>query len=79
MNFRTTHDGGPAFPNAIKRDTYDQPFDGMSLRDYLAGQAMQGFIGGHIAHYGHENHWSYDQMASESFEVADAMLKARSA
>lgn len=48
-----------------------------SLRTDLAVKAMQAFLSGHIAHYGHENHWPYDQMASEALSVADALLAAR--
>lgn len=54
-----------------------QAVGGMSLRDYFAAKAMQGFLSGHIAHYGHENHWAYGPLASEAYELADAMLKAR--
>lgn len=50
---------------------------GKTLRDEFAGLAMQGFLAGHIAHHGHESHWPYDQMASEAFDVADAMIRAR--
>ncbi|MFS2050992.1 Arc family DNA-binding protein [Variovorax sp. Varisp41] len=50
-----------------------------SLRDHYAGLAMQAFLSGHIAHHGHESHWPYEAMAAEAVEVADAMLKARSA
>jgi hypothetical protein len=32
-------DGGPAFPNAYWNNVY-----GMSLRDYFAGQALQGML-----------------------------------
>lgn len=49
---------------------------GMSLRQHYAGLAMQGFLAGHIGHHGHESHWAYDQMASEAFDVADAMIRA---
>lgn len=46
-----------------------------SRRDVFAGQAMQGFIEGHIAHHGHNNHWPYAPLAAESHEMAVAMLK----
>lgn len=54
-----------------------QAIGGMTLRDYFAAKAMQGFIAGHISHHGHENHWLYKGIASEAYDVADAMLKAR--
>ena len=50
-----------------------------TLRDKFAGQAAQAAISGHIAHYGHENHWHAAGIASYAFEIADAMLAARKA
>lgn len=74
---------GPAFPADEWRDSTD-PLDrnpvkhlGMTLRDYFAAKALQAFMSGHIAHYGHENHWPYAGLASEAYKLADAMLKAR--
>lgn len=49
-----------------------------SQRDQLAAQAMQAFISGHIAHYGHDNYWKPSDMAGEAYGVADAMLEASS-
>lgn len=49
----------------------------MTQRYHFAGLAMQAFLSGHVSHYGHENHWPYDAMASEAYDVADAMLRAR--
>jgi len=48
-----------------------------ALRDEFAAKAMQGFLSGHVAHYGHDNHWPYQALASEAYDMADAMLKAR--
>ncbi|MBJ2142570.1 hypothetical protein JC796_17645 [Delftia acidovorans] len=53
------------------------PSGGMLLRDHFAGLAMQAFLNGHVSHYGHENPWPYEAMASEAYDVADAMLRAR--
>lgn len=67
--------GGPAFPGmrseAFGQDSGHQ--EGMTLRDYYAGQAM----GEMIARWqeGHPNGW--DGLAAASFQMADAMLKAR--
>lgn len=72
--------GGPAFPVPLNPGSGWQgmgPCDGMTLRDYFAAKAMQGFLGGHVAHYGHENHWRFEDMADEAYAVADAMLTAR--
>lgn len=81
----TIDNGGPAFPVADLQAATPKTTDelkamarGMTLRDYFAAKAMQGFLGGHITHYGHENHWSFQDMAGEAYTVADAMLKERS-
>ena len=58
--------GGPAFPVAgmVGR--------GMTLRDYFAAKAMQGFCSGSF--WGEANN---DECAVAAYEIADAMLKAR--
>lgn len=62
--------GGPAFP-------YGNPThggeNGMTLRDYFAAKAMQGFAADETAS------WSdgVDGMARCAYRWADAMLKAR--
>lgn len=48
-----------------------------SLRDWFAGQAAQAAIAGHIAHYGHDNHWPAEGIATYAYEIADAMIAAR--
>ena len=55
-------DGGAAFPDDVK--------DGMSLRDYFAGQAMMGFI----TRFGPVD---IKVSAVRCYQVADAMLEAR--
>ena len=63
-------DGGPAFPIPGLQD--DADFNGMSLRDYFAAQAMAGFL----AQPGIINP---TQDAALAYRMADAMLKAREA
>lgn len=46
---------------------------GMSLRDHFAAKALAG-----LASMYHE-HWTPESAASTAYELADAMLKARSA
>jgi len=73
MNNKET--GGPAFPvhpdMAAQLGCVPSQSDaGMSLRDYFAAKAMQGFQG----------EWVYDnsdEIASKAYALADAMLKAR--
>ena len=69
------NDGGPAFPNDAAALRKEQ--EGMRLRDYFASRAMQAWLSGHVAHYGHEAFWALDAIAQSSYEMADAMIKAR--
>ena len=63
-------DGGPAFP----AQHYDlaEGEHGMTLRDYFAAKAMQGFIA--CPHTQGEP----EGIATWCYQMADAMLKARS-
>lgn len=51
----------------------DQP--GMTLRDWFAGQAMNGILSTETEEYG----YSVEAGARQAYLVADAMLKAREA
>lgn len=66
-------DGGPAFPtDALK---YDGDGQGMSLRDWYAGMALQGYLSNMpTAALSGEN---VDIFVGACFEISDAMLKAR--
>jgi hypothetical protein len=61
-----TNTGGPAFP-------YGTAYAGMTLRDYFAAKAMQGFVS--------DPDWRVDMMPDETaraaYTQADAMLSAR--
>jgi hypothetical protein len=48
--------------------------NGMDLRDYFAGQAMQGMLSGLLAD-GLDINWA--KMARDSYFQADAMMEAR--
>ena len=57
----------PAFPY---QNHHGQKLMGMTLRDYFAAKAMQGF----------QEQWVYDNsddLACKAYALADAMLKAR--
>ena len=70
-----TNTGGPAFPASYYTDDGQwAKRDGMTLRDYFAAKALQGFIG-----TGMEGGMIYDQVAEVAYMYADAMLKARDA
>ena len=61
-----TTDGGPAFP---RPSNLDDAQEGMSLRDWFAGQALTGLIARPTALRG--------QRAILAYRYANAMLKAR--
>ena len=58
-----------AFPNVFWRED-----DGMDLRDYFAARAMQGAMSGCAAR---GEVIMYSDLAGLSYEMADAMMKAR--
>jgi hypothetical protein len=72
------NDGGPAFPCVY----YSEPIGsigpqftikgGMTLRDYFAGKALQGMIASCT-----QQNWQEEYAAKASYQLADAMLKAR--
>ena len=62
-----TNTGGPAFPVTDAPENYL----GMTLRDYLAAKAMQGFCVGGLQGD------PIQSIADLSYAMADAMLKAR--
>lgn len=77
-------DGGPAFPRAA--DTFHDHRDGMSLRDWFAGQIMNGFASdmsdaavarrpGEASELFRSRYWA--DCARTAYEVADAMLAER--
>ena len=63
-----TNTGGQAFPHTEIHDDYN----GMTLRDYFAAKALQGFVGTEK-----EGGMIYDRVAEVAYMYADAMLKAR--
>jgi hypothetical protein len=70
--------GGPAFPQpctengyASKNNEFEIVGGGLSVRDYFAAKAMQGELAsGTASNY-------LDNIASRSYAIADAMLRAR--
>ena len=63
------NNGGPAFPADTSQLLLSER--GMTLRDYLAAKAMQAYIGRHTLDV------DMDDVALDSYQVADAMLRAR--
>lgn len=68
------NDGGRAFPMSTV-DGYSQ--DGMSLRDWFAGQALNGLLAANATYGGKTNNWP--ATANDAFAFADAMLATREA
>lgn len=67
-------DGGPAFPSVLYSHERAENWstDGMSLRDWFAGQALVGLMANNDTS---ANPGAYARLA---YEQADAMLAARS-
>ena len=64
--------GGPAFPHKLD-DLKEPNTTGMTLRDYFAAKAMQGFASNLGPGY------TFNSRAEIAYQWADAMLKAREA
>lgn len=78
MTDETQKNGGPAFPGGSFPEHPQQP-NGMTLRDWFAGQALTGMLA-HGTRYrprpGDPENW-HEAIAKEAFEIADAMLAER--
>lgn len=76
----TKNDGGPAFARAESTshvrygDTEAQ--DGMSLRDYFASKAMQGFCA-NSSHMVTDGQHEFKNAAVAAYLLADAMIAER--
>ena len=78
----TINDGGPAFPRAAAvwtmpdgRQTGCDALDGMTLRDWFAGQALAGLMSDPGLRP--DNVSEFQHMAARLYQVADAMLAER--
>ena len=73
-----TNTGGPAFPSSEYDPRYNRhvAIGGMTLRDYFAAKAMQGLTTT-LDQTDEEPLWTV--IATDSYKLADAMLKARQA
>jgi hypothetical protein len=64
----------PAFPlHNHGTQTLGMHVTGMTLRDYFAAKAMQGFMGSSW------NNKTFESISTKAYQIADAMLKAREA
>jgi len=65
------NDGGPAFPlteDAVNHKNREFAMQGMSLRDWFAGQALVGLLA---------NDRPISHVAPDAYAIADAMLVER--
>jgi hypothetical protein len=69
MNTPQTNNGGPAFPNLGYNK--EANYNGMSLRDYFAGQALAGMLSNPECITGRP------AVAVHAYGYADAMIAAR--
>ena len=69
-----TNTGGPAFPFEYFDEQLQRArvMHGMTLRDYFAAKAMQGLLAG-------TKTGSATVLATDSYKMADAMLREREA
>ncbi len=70
----------PAFP--VKNIATEEQYPGMDLRDYFAAKAMETLITSDVGHFlqptnSKEVSSSMEWLSGVSYEMADAMLKAR--
>jgi hypothetical protein len=65
------NNGGPAFPR--QPNEYISGHEGMTLRDWLAGQAMTAIIGSLYC----TPETTFKEISGRAYAQADAMIKAR--
>ena len=64
------NNGGPAYPT--------QGYEGLTVRDYFAAKAMQGWLASYPESNQHPVATHHENMVADlSYLMADAMLKAR--
>ena len=64
------NDGGTAFPYVLETEFGNIQNEGMTLRDYFAGQALAGLLAT-------GDYFPNDFSAKEAYKCADEMLKKR--
>ena len=68
----------PAFPVSFKWGRELSQYNGMTLRDYFAGQALAGNLEQGIEDNMHYSWWhDPTKIAKRAYAIADAMMKAR--
>lgn len=72
---KTIDDGGPAFP--VPNDANTNGQEGMSLRDWFAGQALAGVWAGRESDFHQVKYPGAIDIARAAYMVSDAMIAAR--
>ena len=77
-DYSNPYDGGPAYPGPrfSEGGHHTGHGMGMNLRDWFAGQALTGIIGGYYSNPDMGGRSECDH-AKEAYRTADAMLAAR--
>lgn len=75
MEKQRIDDGEPAFPGPDQGETKVNIHEGMTLRDYFAAKAMAALVMSGDEGAGDR----LDDIPKYAYQIADAMLKARSA
>ena len=74
----TLPDGGPAFPMQVHSSPGSTVWDGMALRDWFAGQTLNGWLANFGADTRHPVAMGLaGQVALDAYALADAMLAER--
>ncbi len=63
----------PAFPSMQPLERWGDPFRGMDLRDWFAGQALGGMMASEAGIQPYPHDWA----AERAYIIADQMLRAR--
>lgn len=69
------NDGGSISPRLVSTESGVEPQGGMSLRDWFAGMALQGYLAGR--NNNPERETLIDRAVKSCYQYADAMLAAR--
>lgn len=69
----SAHENPFAFPLAVPGDCMVQPTDGMTLRDWFAGKALNGMMASEAG----VDPYSAEWVSERAYLVADAMLAER--
>ena len=70
-------DGGPAFPLDVANTPTSRAYEGMSLRDWFAGQALAGMLASPPIASREQSNVNHQAWAANAYAFADAMIQER--